>query len=121
MKLIELFDSPEKWTRNSLARTAEGEPISPYSDRATSFCVRGGAMKACKAASFYANMDAEARIVAVLRNKPDILRRGAIGKLDKSPSISLGGLTDDDLIVFWNNHPETTFEEFQSILKEAGV
>lgn len=40
MKVHELLENPEHWTKTHAARDAGGDPISPDSDRARSWCNR---------------------------------------------------------------------------------
>lgn len=45
MKLHELLDKPEKWTKGSYARNANGTPVASRSLEASCWCVQGGWMK----------------------------------------------------------------------------
>lgn len=46
MKMLELLDSPEKWTQGSLARNKQQRRVSVNSPRAVSWCL-SGALKLC--------------------------------------------------------------------------
>jgi hypothetical protein len=43
--VIELLSDPEKWTQKALARDKNGEPVSPLSSAAVSWCVLGALFK----------------------------------------------------------------------------
>jgi len=41
VKPSELIADPKKWIKGTLARDANGRPISPYSKEAVCFCIHG--------------------------------------------------------------------------------
>lgn len=55
--LVELFESPDRWIKGYLAKTAGGVKCSPLSKEATGFCLIGGIQKIYTRASirYYSN------------------------------------------------------------------
>lgn len=93
MKIKELLDSPEKWTKGYWAKTKEDENISPLDIYASKWCLVG-AVRFC-----YQNIEYNvlARIKEALNN------------------FSVGGLTE------WNDAPERTFEEVKALVNKLDI
>ena|SRR5579863_1834419 len=94
-KLIELFDGPDKWTKNKLSDS-----------RGTRFCVLGGIGKVCNGEPWGVEDTDVHKVARALRIKP-------------SDNESYG---DDELwngLVEWNNSPETTYEKFMARLRQG--
>jgi hypothetical protein len=47
----ERISDPERWTQGSFARSANDEPISPFSSRASCWCARGALYWVCASVS----------------------------------------------------------------------
>jgi hypothetical protein len=94
VKPSELLSSPEKWTKGADARNSNGNIVYTNSDDASCFCLRG-AVILCRIS------------LPTARTK----LRAALTKL--YPTFS-------DYVDF-NDHPDTTFEDVQKVLKEAGL
>lgn len=95
MKIVELLDSPEKWTQNATARTVDGFCVMYDAATAVRFCIIG-AMYRCY--EYPHRYTVNKKIDACLQQR----------------GITVG-------IVHWQNAPERTFEEITEILKEADV
>jgi hypothetical protein len=92
MKTYELLDSPEKWTKEVLARDSKGNSTHPDSPEAVCWCVKG-ALRKC-----YPNYDDW---------------RVAYDRLREAKNFGS--------IVSWQDDPETTYEEIIEALKLADV
>jgi hypothetical protein len=97
MKPSELIDSPEKWTKGEYARDASGKSIDFSSNDAQCFCLRGAIYR-------LGDDNDECR-----QNLHNLSR--AVARLYPQ----FWGVTS------FNDHPETTFEDVQKVLKEAGL
>lgn len=93
MKLIELFNKPEKWNKSWFALDVNGEECSPYSEKAVSYCIIGG-IKKC-----YPDNK-----MAIERSMKDELEK--VGYIY---------LTD------WNDNPKTTFEDLRRIITKLNI
>lgn len=101
MKLYEFFDSPEKWSKGTYCRDAAGNPLNYsdiFTDKAVCFCVSGAIAKIydLKGSGW-----SEHPVYEELYKK--LAERGS-----GNP-------------VYFNDNPDTTFEEFVAVLKELDV
>lgn len=96
MKVKELLDSPEKWTKEAIARDEFG--ISTYLEckNAKSFCLLGGIIK-CYGYDFAGDIISEIEFN---------IRKIFNSKLD---------------LIDFNNDLNTTFEDIQKVLEMADV
>lgn len=94
MLISELIDGDrEKWTKNELARTAEGSPVHANHPEASSWCLLGMALK-CYSGS---------ECISV------------VGKLSACIAPKHATLST------FNDAPETTFEDVLSVVTRANV
>lgn len=94
--LRELFRTPSRWCKGSLARSSTGEEVQPRGTKAAKFCLVG----------------------AVYRVYPPTKR----WRVEEELSHSIGKVTGRarDIVEF-NDDMETTFEDIRKVLKEAKV
>lgn len=93
----EILSDPSKWTRNTYARSSNGDPCDVRVG--TCFCMYGAA-KAC-------GMD----VVPFSDKLAALIRARYPQRMDD----------EYDAIVSFNDHPDTTYEEVIAILKEVGL
>lgn len=96
MKVHELLDGPEKWTKGANAREADGSHCFTNSPLATCFCLRGAILH-CYGCG--------------MQNK----RRDAI---DEKIFAHLGKIQMD---YDWNDAPDRTFEEVRNLALELDI
>jgi hypothetical protein len=99
MKILELLDAPEKWTKKTAARGASGSPLPPDSDQACCWCILGALQKCYPKGP--ADVEVEVLLKAIEKIFP---RTGTLG-----------------LITRFNDHPDTTFADVRAVLEEANV
>ena len=104
MKVSELLSSPEKWTKDWYFKDGNGNRISSWKDRRiTCYCLMGAGF-AC-----YPDLSGETyhdTLVEVIRKLfPDRMKN----------------CTQGNKVAYFNDHPDTTFEDVQRVLKEADV
>lgn len=92
MKLQQLFDKPEKWTKGAFAKNAKGEGVIPDHPTATSWCLSGG-LSHCYGDGPLST-DIYHRIVKEL-NVPFISN--------------------------WNDEPETTFDDIRNVITKLDL
>lgn len=96
------FDNdPSKWTKGYYAKTAEDCPIGAYSNNAVCFCLLGGTQKLGLVLE-----EVHKKLVPIIQKLyPD--------RDDPSGIIST--------IAYFNDHPDTTFEDIKKVLKAANI
>ncbi len=94
MKVYELLDRPEKWTKKALARDSQGIGCDPHSKRAVSFCL-AGAMMVCRGETAYLT-------------EINVVNQWAAQD-------GYGDIAD------WNNAPERTYDEVIALAKELDI
>jgi hypothetical protein len=100
MKPSELLSGPEKWTKSYFARDANLVPI-PYSDPgAFCFCLRGALYRE----GFHEEIGNLSRTIRRL-----------------FPYLVSVGVSSEGIVTCFNDAPDTTFEDVQKVLKEAGL
>jgi hypothetical protein len=92
MKVSELLRDPSRWIKHAMARDALGELVPTCDTKACQWCLIG-AVSRCD-----------------VKSKPI---RDAIEKLFPDRF--------RDSILFFNDHPDTTFADVQAVLKEANA
>ena len=98
MKVTELLDSPEKWTKGAWARDKEG--VNVYSGRdpaVTQWCIYG-ALDYCYRENVRLWSEAMDRLVAALFH-----------------------LHNTKFIADWQDQPETTWEQVRTLLERADI
>jgi hypothetical protein len=100
MKIFELLTSEDKWTRNQLARTKEGDACHPNCPEASCFCLIGAATRC------YPGLE-RASVHESLRKVIKSLYPDAAGHWDGIP-----GFNDD---------PSISFDDVIRVAKLAGV
>lgn len=101
MKIKELLKSEENWTKGEAARDKYGDRVSESSDRAVSFCLVGAFWKC------YPDGDDEAK------------RKLANVILEKHPDRAIPCLMPSNVIIDFNDHDNTTFEEVRAVVEAA--
>lgn len=104
MKVRELLDSPEKWTKGAIARDSKGNLVSYNSPNAVCFCLLGAIYKCY--ASDKMNPD---------KMNPDKLPleiRKLIGSLLNLRS---------DSISYFNDAPKRTFEDIKNLVNTLDI
>lgn len=94
MKVRELLDSPEKWTKGGFARTPEGEHVFPNHAQAVCFCISG-------AIDFCYSGEKRYAVYRQLNEK-----------------IAAKQWQD---IYAWNDAPERTYEEVKALVDELDI
>ena len=97
MKMKELLDSEEKWTKGTYARDKRGKGISPICSNAVCFCLLG-AIEKCYSSEKKENLD-----------------YAVISKIRRHLNLRTG------TIACWNDAPERTFEEVKSLVEELDI
>lgn len=100
-----LLSDESKWTKNKFARTAEGDEIDVYDERATCWCLWGAVRKVCGPMSEYGQASRTSAIAAIC-NQITV------------PRATLLGVNMTPLTAF-NDNPNTTFEQVKSVLARA--
>lgn len=98
MKMRDLLDSPDKWTKGAYARNAAGNECLPIADEACCWCLRGAFIRC------YADTktgEAAGRKLLVALNALDDKYKGRI--------------------TMFNDNPSTTFEDIRRLLELADV
>jgi hypothetical protein len=100
MKVRELLDSEEKWTKRLYARDASGASVSPNDDKAVCWCLIG-AIRYC-----YPD-----RVHGVFERVENHLRGKGALKIDE---LCIGASE-------WNDAPKRTFEEVKQLVDELDI
>jgi hypothetical protein len=103
MKMHELLDSPEKWTKRAYARDAEQVPTIPGDPRAVCWCVQGARIQC------YGSADDQ----GAGPNESEVVRR----KLQAAVAAKGG----HSRITWWNDAEGRTFGEVRALLLELDV
>ena len=93
MKILELLDRPDRWTKGANARNASGGRVDIHSDEAVRWCLDGGTVK-CGVS----NLATETKL--------------------KQACLSLYGTV---YYGYWQDQPETTWEQVRALLVLADV
>jgi hypothetical protein len=98
MKVKELLDSPERWTKGFQARNALGRPAMANSKQAMCWCL-GGAINRC-----YPTIE-HRRVVLdrIFETVPEIV------------------VLHNDSLAEWNDAPERTFEDVRALVEELDI
>ncbi len=99
-----LLDSPEKWTKNALAKNANGHCCDVESQYATCFCIGGALMRVSKISY---NEKAAKQFCEANGIEP-------VHELGGSKPYWLG-------MVRWNNDKNRTYEEVITAVRKAGI
>ena len=101
MKPSELLSSPEKWGKGHYAKTIKGLVTTTGDKDAYCFCLVGSFIRC------FPDVDAhegvKVLVPAIEKRFPERLTRPT------------------DVVVQFNDHPDTTYEEVISVLKEANL
>jgi len=92
MKIRELLDSPEKWTKQWYAYNKEGRRTNCSDDDATCWCLMGAVAKC-----YGSNIKEEKQIIQLLNKET-------------------GGN-----VVEWNDNPERKFDEVKALVERLDV
>ena len=98
--LLDLFDSPQKWTKGTEACSEDGSAVSPTSPLATRWCLLGGLLH-CYGDSSETYLRAQAALCDAL-----------LGSESESES-------ESESIIEWNDHKWTTFDDLRLLLVQA--
>lgn len=102
MKLSELLDKPEKWTKGSSARDKNNKQVHPQEPEAVCWCLEGGLRCVTNGNRWSPWVETlRSTIIRLFPNRTDPL-----------------GVK---IISTFNDHPDTTFEDIQKVIKEAGL
>lgn len=101
MKLSELLDKPEKWTKKYNARNSYGFSVNFDSPDATCWCLVGGMRKLGFQSEDYFGKNC-ALLTTIKKLFPSRFHE------DFGPAR-------------FNDHPDTTFKDIQLVIKEAGL
>ena len=98
MKVIELLDRPEKWTKGTWARDKAGMGVPGDSPAATQWCILGAVDRCYPTENVRLWSEALHHLVVALLH-----------------------LHNTRLIAEWQDRPETTWEQVRTLLERAGV
>lgn len=96
MKLRDVLKTEEQWTKGAFARNANGEPVD--TDSGVCFCISGAILKC------FPFSDTYSKICDVIKQN----YRHRIGY-------------PTDVVTYFNDHPETTFDDVCKVIELAGV
>lgn len=101
MKVKELLDSPDKWTKGAFARTVTGDQRFPNNKHASCWCLYGAILKCCE------NQDSN----EVYSKVSDYIQN-TLG-IHTPPCINA--------LVSFNDREETTFEDIKQLITELDI
>lgn len=97
MRVEELLDRPEKWTKLAASRDNEGNPINALNEKSCSWCLVGAIIKCY-----------------------DGDEKSAIERTLKAISEFHGFFKNKPIHIF-NDHPQISFKEIKEIIKKAEI
>ena len=103
MKPSELLSGPEKWTKGFYAKDKNLKHVSHISEDAFCFCIIGAIMHCDPERADHAHDASKVMDKIVEKRFSQRLNRAT------------------DIVVQFNDHPDTKYEEVISVLQEAGL